>query len=118
MLPNVSLTLARDAAIRRDLVGRRDETLVDITRPSRCNSVHCGSCHRLSPIGSFRCGFCDFQVLIARDPTRRVPDVVDSGLDRDMLRPPSRGAEHTRGHTRSASGDERKRMVKLRKTYP
>ena len=113
--PNVLLTLARDAAIRRDFVGRLDETLEDITRMSRCNSVHCGSCHWLSPIGSFRCGFCDFQVLTARDPTRRVPDIVGRGLDRNMLRPPLRGAEHTCGHTRSASGDERKSMVKLQK---
>ena len=106
---------ARDVATRRDLVGHLGETLEDITRLSRYKSVHCGSCHRLSPIGSFRCGFCDFQFLIARGPTRRVPDVVERGLDRDMLRTPSRGAECTRGHTRSVSGDERKRMMKLRK---
>ena len=109
------LTPARDVATRRDLVGHPDETLEDITRLSRYDSVHCGSCHRLSPIGSFRCGFCDFQFLTARDPFRRVPDVVGHGLDRDMLRTPSRGVEYTRGHTRSVSGDERKRMQKLRK---
>ena len=60
-------------------------------------------------------GFCGFQFLTARDPSRRVPDVVGHGLDRDMLRTPSRGVELTRGHTRSVSGDERKRLQKLRK---
>ena len=113
--PNVSLTPSRDAAIRRGLVGPLDETLECITRRSRCNSVHCGACHRLSPIGSFKCGFCKFQFLAARNPIRRVPDVVDRGHDRDMQRSHSRGAEPKRGHNRSASGDEHKRMVKLQK---
>ena len=53
--------------------------------------------------------------MTARDPSRRVHDVVGHGLVRDMLRTPSRGVEPTRGHTRSVSGDERTRLLKLRK---
>ena len=74
-----------------------------------------GACHRLSPIGSFKCGFCNIQFLPARNPIRRAPDIVDRGLDRDMQRSHSRDAEPKCGHTRSASGDEHKRMVKLQK---
>ena len=112
--PNVIFTPARDVAALRDFVSPPGETLEEITRLSRYNSVHCGSCHRLSPIGSFKCGFCDFAFLTARDPTRRVPEPTEHGLDREMLRAPSRGAEQRRGHTRPVSGDERKRLKKLR----
>ena len=111
--PNVLLTPARDVATLRDLVSPPGETL-DITRLSRCSSVHCGSCHRLSPICSFRCGFCNFELLTARGPTRRVPEATGHGLDREMLHAPTRGVEQRRGHTRSVSGDARKRLQKLR----
>ena len=113
--PSVSLTPSRESSIRRGLVGPPDDTLESITSRSRFNSVHCGACHRLSPIGSFKCGFCSFQFLAARNPIRRAPDIVDRGLDRDLPRSQSRDAEPNRGHTRSASGDEHKRMVKLHK---
>ena len=78
--PNVLLTPAREVAARRDLVGHPDETLEDITRLSRYNSVRCGSCHRLSPIGSFRCGFCGFRFLTARDPFVVCPMLSDMVL--------------------------------------
>ena len=107
------LTPARDVGVLRDFVNPPGETLEEVVRLSRHNSVHCGSCHRLSPIGSLRCGFCDFAFLIARGPTRRVPESTEHGLDREMQRALSRGAEPKRGHTRSISGDDRKRSRRL-----
>ena len=52
--------------------------------------------------------------MTARGPTRRVPGATGHGLDREMLRAPSRGVDQRRGHTRSVSGDARKRLQKLR----
>ena len=57
--------------------------------------------------------FLRIAFLTARDPTRRVPEPTEHGLDREMLRAPSRGAEPKRGHTRSISGDDHKRMRRL-----
>ena len=111
--PNVMLTPARDVEALRDFVNPPGETLEEVMRLSRRNSVHCGSCHRLSPIGSLKCGFCDFAFLTSRCPTRRVPESTEHGLDREMQRAPCRGAEPKRGHTRSISGDERKRSRRL-----
>ena len=51
--------------------------------------------------------------MIARGPTRRVPESTEHGLDREMQRALSRGAEPKRGHTRSILGDERKRSRRL-----
>ena len=109
---SVLLTPSIAATVRREIAGHDDETLESIMRLSRNKSVHCGRCRRLSPIGSFKCGFCDLQFLTAREPTRRAPDIVHRGLDRNMQRVPTRNAQ-ARGHTRSVSGDERKRNLKL-----
>ena len=78
-------------------VAFRDERAVEVS--SRYNSIHCGACHRQSPLGSFRCGFCNFKFLTAseRDRARPVPKPRDLGLDRDMWydlgRDPAREAE-------------------------
>ena len=65
------------------------------------------------PIGSLRCGFCDLSFLTDRGRARRAPDTAGHGLDREMQRAPSRVPEPKRGHNRSVSGDDRKRMKRL-----
>ena len=68
-----------------------------------------GSCHGLSPLGSHECGFCHYQFLSARSPTRRVQPLAPGGLDRVMQRAPARPIEVGRGHTRSLTGEAHKR---------
>ena len=111
--PGVVLTPAREVAFLRDFGNPPGETWEEVARQSRHNSVHCGSCHRLSPIGSLRCGFCDFKFSTVRGRSRRAPETAGHGLDREMQRSPSRVPEPKRGHHRSSSGDDRKRLRRL-----
>ena len=96
---------------------RRDERAVEVS--SRHNSVHCGACHRQSPLGSFKCGFCNFQFLTAseRGRARVVLKPRDLGLDREMWydlgRDPAREAARCRSaHYRSEMAEARRREKK------
>ena len=109
--PTVSLAPSRESAIRRGLVGPPHETLESITRRSRFNSVVLAiGC---LPLFHSSVVSVAFNSWLLANPIRRAPDIVDRGLDRDMQRSHSREAEPKRGHTRTASGDDHKRMVKL-----
>ena len=99
--PNITLTPSRDV-IMRDAANPPRERWEDVRKLTRHDSLHCGSCHGLSPLGSRQCGFCRFAFLSPRVPTHRVPHVVPSGLDRDVNRLPTRGhVASARGHTYS-----------------